>query len=100
MANDKGWMNQILMQERAKKCWRKRQNSIFQKKCLLIMDSMRMYVTDETKKCLGSEKTRLAIVPGGLTKKPLDLCINQAFKAHMHHHWELWMSAENHTFIK
>lgn len=66
------------------------------------MVSMGMHITDETKKCFGLEKTRLAIVSDGLTKKlqPLNLCINQAFKAHMRHHWESWMSAENHTFTK
>lgn len=102
LANEKGWMNQDVMKEWAEKCWRKRPNFIFQKNSLLIMDSMRAHLTDETKKTLSKEKTRLAIVPGGLTKivQPLDLSINRSFKANMRHCWESWMSEENHTFTK
>ena len=54
------------------------------------------------KKCLGSEKTRVAIVPGELTKilQPLDLCIDLEFKALISYQRESWMSAENHASTK
>ena len=62
------------------------------------MDSMKTFFTKNEKKGLSLEKTKLAIVSGGLTKifQPLDLCINWAFKSlHVSQ-----MSAKNHTITK
>jgi hypothetical protein len=70
-ANEKGWINQDIMKVWVEKDWRKRKQS------LLIMDSCRAHITDDTER-LVSKYSKLAIIPGGLTKKilPLDFSVN------------------------
>jgi hypothetical protein len=56
------------------------------------MDSCRVHITDDTKQ-LVSKYSKLAIIPGGLTKKiqPLNLSVNKSFKSKLHSTWERWM---------
>jgi hypothetical protein len=74
------------------KVWRKRKQSFFNVKSLLIMDSCLAHITDDTKR-LVSKYSKLAIIPGGLTKKiqPLDLSVNKSFKSKLRSTWERWM---------
>jgi hypothetical protein len=74
------------------KVWRKRKQSFFNPKSLLIMDSCRAHITDDTKRLL-SKYSKLAIIPGGLTKKiqPLDLSVNKSLKSKLCSTWERWM---------
>jgi hypothetical protein len=76
-ANEKGWINQHIMKVWVEKVWRKRKQSYFNPKPLLIMDTCRAHITDDTKR-LVSKYSKLAIIPGALTKKiqPLDLSVN------------------------
>jgi hypothetical protein len=67
-ANEKGWINQDIMKVWVEKVWRKRIQSLFNPKSLFIMDSYRAHMTDDTKR-LVSKYSKLAIIPGGLTKK-------------------------------
>jgi hypothetical protein len=48
--------------------WRKRKQSFFNPKSLLIMDSCLAHIIDSTK-WLVSKYSKLAVIPGGLTKK-------------------------------
>jgi hypothetical protein len=91
-ANEKGWINQDIMKVWVEKVWRKRKQSFFNPKSLLIMDSCRAHITDDTKR-LVSKYSKLAIIPGGLTKKiqPLDLSVNKSFKSKLRSTWERWM---------
>jgi hypothetical protein len=50
------------------KAWRKRKQSFFYPKSLLIMDSCRAHITDDTKQ-LVSKYYKLAIIPGRFNKK-------------------------------
>jgi hypothetical protein len=90
-ANEKGWINQDIMKVWVEKVWRKRKQSFFNPKSLLIMDSCRAHITDT--KWLVSKYSKLAIIPGGLTKKiqPLDLSVNKSFKSKQRSTWERWM---------
>jgi len=48
-ANDKGWMNQEMMQNWLKEAWNKRKNVFFKPKSLLIYDSATPHLTPEVK---------------------------------------------------
>jgi hypothetical protein len=74
------------------KVWRKRKQSFFNPKSLLIMASCHSHITDDTKR-LVSKYSKLAIIPDGLTKKiqPLDLSVNKSFKSKLRSTWERWM---------
>jgi hypothetical protein len=56
------------------------------------MDSCHAHITDDMKQ-LVSKCSKLAIIPGGLTKKiqPLNLSVNKSFKSKLHSTWERWM---------
>ena len=81
-ANEKGWINQEMLTACLDSVWRKRKNSFFYKKSLLIFDSARSHITDEIKKTV-KKYSEIKVIPGGLTKKlqPLDLSVNKSFKS-------------------
>jgi hypothetical protein len=56
------------------------------------MDSCCAHITDDTKR-LVSKYSKLAIIPGGLTKKiqPMDLSVNKSFKSKLRSTWQRWM---------
>jgi hypothetical protein len=55
-------------------------------------NSCRAHITDDTKQ-LVSKYSKLAIIPGGLTKKiqPLDLYVNKSFKPKLRSTWQRWL---------
>lgn len=100
--NSKGWINEEVMKIWLEKVWKKRnKESFFNSKSLLIMDSCKAHTTSEIKMLIG-KYSKLAIIPGGLTKKlqPLDLTVNRSFKENMRRRWEDWMIAEAHDYTK
>jgi hypothetical protein len=56
------------------------------------MDSCRAHIADDMKR-LVSKYSKMAKIPGGLTKKiqPLDLSVNKSFKSKLHSTWDRWM---------
>ncbi|GFU89545.1 HTH CENPB-type domain-containing protein [Trichonephila clavipes] len=80
----------------------KMQNSFFHPKSFLIMDSMKAHASENVKNALKSTPAKIAIIPGGLTKKlqPLDVSINRPFKSKVRKLWEQWMSDGEKTIQK
>jgi hypothetical protein len=99
--NSKGWMNQEMFSEWLDEVWRRRKNSFFNTKSLLIYDSARAHITEDVKN-LVKRYSQIAVIPGGLTKKlqPLDLTVNKSFKSKLRNKWEKWMIEGYHTFTK
>jgi len=66
------------------------------------MDSFEGHKTDSIKNIALSDKTDLAIIPGGLTSivQPLDVCINKSFKDRLREKWNIWMSSGQFTYTK
>ena len=101
--NEKGWVNQEIMSDWLKMVWNGRKNAFFtpKEKSLLILDSAKPHITDGVK-AIAKCYSKLAVIPGGLTKKlqPLNLSVNKSFKSKLKDKWEEWMSGEDHTFTK
>ena len=73
--NSKGWMTQELMQEWLDEVWNKRQHyNSDPMQSLLILDSARCHLTEPVR-TLFKQHTKVAVIPGGLTKipQPLDV---------------------------
>ncbi|GFU86481.1 hypothetical protein TNCV_1418331 [Trichonephila clavipes] len=66
------------------------------------MDSMKSHVSENVKNALKSASAKIAIIPGGLTKKlqPLDVGINRSFKSKVRKLWEQWMSDGEKNYTK
>jgi hypothetical protein len=81
--------------------WRKRKNSFFKPKSLLIYDSAPSHLTDEVKTKVKTY-SELAVIPGGLTKllQALDISVNKSFKSKIRKNWEKWMISGYHEFTK
>lgn len=96
-------MNQEVITDWLKMVWNCRKNSFFtpKDKSLLIWDSAKPHITDDVKSVVKCH-TKLAVIPGGLTKKlqPLDISVNKSFKSNLKRKWEEWMSGEEHTFTR
>ncbi|GFT01502.1 pogo transposable element with KRAB domain [Trichonephila clavipes] len=100
--NENGWMNEQIMLSWLQTIWRKRKNSFFRPKAFLIMDSMKSHVSENVKNALKSASSKIAIIPGGLTKKlqPLDVSINRSFKSKVRKLWGQWMSVGEKNYTK
>ncbi|GFS81540.1 pogo transposable element with KRAB domain [Trichonephila clavipes] len=100
--NENGWMNEQIMLSWLQTIWRKRKNSSFRPKAFLIMDSIKSHVSENVKNALKSTSAKIAIIPGGLTKKlqPLDVGINRSFKSKVRKLWEQWMSDGEKNYTK
>ena len=100
-ANEKGWINQEIMQIWFNEVWKKRKNVFFEPKSLLIYDSANAHLTPKVKKLVNSY-SHLAVIPGRLTKKlqPLDISVNKSFKSKIRYQWEQWMMNGYHSFTK
>ncbi|KAL1470946.1 hypothetical protein MTO96_040171 [Rhipicephalus appendiculatus] len=102
-ANTKGWMDEEMMGVWLDHCFSRRPDGFFHvKPGMLVMDSMRAYITDIVKKKIGSKNCMPVIIPGRMTKilQPLDISVNRSFKAVLRRLWESWMSEGEHSFTK
>lgn len=72
------------------------------KKRLLVWDSFRCHISEQTKKKLKAIKLDSAIVPGGTTKfvQPADVSWNHPFKAKIRLYYEEWMMMGDHEKTK
>ena len=83
---ERGWVDQLIMKEWIQKIWfpyTKKQSA------LLVLDSFRVHLTEETKKLLKSYNTDIVFIPGGCTSKiqPVDVTINKPFKSLLRESW-------------
>ena len=60
------------------------------------MDSVKAHVKDSVLNAFKTASAKIAIIPGGLTKKlqTLDIGINLSFKSKVRNLWEKWMAEE------
>ena len=92
-ANPKGWMDEERMKLWIEKVWSRRPGGLLKKPALLVWDQFRCHRTEAIKNTLSELKTKLAVIPGGLTSQlqPLDVSINKPFKGFMKEKWNSWM---------
>jgi hypothetical protein len=100
-ANEKGWINEETMKRWIDKIWKKRRGSFMSPSSLFVMDSCKVHLNERVKNRFG-KSTKLAIIPGGLTKvlQPLDISVNRSFKPNLRKRWMDWMINEIHSFTK
>lgn len=99
--NEKGWMDNDVMDLWLSRCFVKRPGGFFrQSKSLLVLDSMRAHISDVTKHRIRATGSVPAVIPGGLTKllQPLDISVNRCFKAELRVIWENWMTTGEKSF--
>lgn len=99
--NKKGWMNKDTMNVWLAKCYSKRPDGFFKtRKALLVMNSMRAHITAQSKDKIEACNSIPALIPGGLSNllQPLDISVNQNFKAVLRQLWETWIVQGEHSF--
>ena len=91
-AQEKGWMDQRLMEDWLNVVWGRRVSGISNKRSLLVLDAFRCHYSDSTKEKMRSRKIDLAVIPGGMTSilQPLDVGVNKPFKDRLRHLWSEW----------
>jgi hypothetical protein len=95
--NEKGWMDNNVMDLWLKRCYVQRPGGFFrQQKSLLVLDSMRVHISDISIERIQATESILAVIPVGLTKllQPLFslLCTitpDASFPFKHHHRWQL-----------
>jgi hypothetical protein len=100
-ANEKGWVNETIMEHWVEKIWKRRKGAFYKTSFILNMDSCRAHLTDKVKNLI-FKYSKLAIIPAGLTRKlqPLDVAVNISFKSHLKQKWEQWMIDGVHEYSK
>ena len=84
-----------------KTVWGKRPGELT-KRSMLVLDSFSCHKTSDVKELLGDYKTRLAIIPGGMTLvlQPLDVSVSKPMKVMLQDRWNDWYGADEHSFTK
>ena len=86
-ANQRGWMTSDIFEIWFNNVWKNRKGTFFQKpntiKNILICDSARSHITEDSKKILLKHLTKMVVIPGGMTSilQPLDISVNKSFKS-------------------
>ena len=97
---DKGWMDDTLMRDWIKNVWGKRPGG-YTKRSLLVLDSFRCHKSDDIREVLRDDhRTRLAIIPGGMTSvlQPLDVSVNKPMKVLLQRRWNEWYGGADHSY--
>jgi hypothetical protein len=78
----KGWMIAAMVCDWVRTVCSQRPGALLRRPSLLVWDSFRGNLGDDTKRILTEMKTDLAVIPGGLTSvlQPLDVSVNKPFK--------------------
>ncbi len=90
---EKAWMTKALMQRWFNEVYLRHYDCSFfdfiQLKHLLSFDSFRGHTANDVKALAKSHAVDLAVIPGGCTSslQPIDIGINQPFKAILRHYW-------------
>lgn len=92
---EKGWMNESLVQDWIKTVWGSRPGALLRLPSLLVLDSFRGHIVKSVKTTLTEMKTDLAVIPGGLTSvlQPLDVSLNKPFKDNLRKLYVEWMAS-------
>ncbi|CAJ0602651.1 unnamed protein product [Cylicocyclus nassatus] len=102
-ANAHGWMNEELMHDWVEEWMGSEHPAKSPEKALLILDAACCHITMEAKKAI-QKRAKIAVMPGGLTKylQPLDISVNNSFKAKLRNRWEEWMIMDDakHSYTK
>lgn len=95
----KGWMDEEGLKIWLDKVWSRRPGGLLKKPSLLVWDQFRAHLTTATKERVQKLKSKLAVIPGGLTSQlqPLDVSINKPFKSFMKEEWNQWMKDTDHA---
>ena len=95
---DTAWVNDSILEEWVPTAF----PSLFPKRKVLIWDSFRAHISDNTKKLLKSKKIDSIIIPGGLTGliQAPDVSWNAPFKAKLRELYNKWMANAPKTFTK
>ena len=96
---EKGWMDQGLVQDWLRTVWSK-VGGLTRKKSMLVWYSFRAHLSAPIRCTLKSLNTEPVVFPGGMTSmvQPLDVAINKPFKDRMRKKWQEWMLTDQHTF--
>lgn len=100
--HEKGWMDEQGLKIWLKQVWCSRPGGLRKEKSLLVWDMFKCHLMDSVVAQLRSQKTDIAVIPGGLTSivQPLDVCLNKPFKDYMRDLWSNWMIEGEKTFTK
>lgn len=94
-------MNEDVITQWINECWLKRPNPFNNSnESLLIFDSACCHLTEGAKEAV-KKCSKLAVIPGGLTKilQLLDVSVNKSFKNNLRRKWEHFIvNTESHTF--
>ena len=84
-----GWMQMANTEVGLKKCW----GALAFGKRMLVWDSFKCHVADETRSTVKKLNTVMAVIPGGCTKflQPADVSWNAPFKAAYLELYEAWL---------
>ncbi|KAJ4436451.1 hypothetical protein ANN_19084 [Periplaneta americana] len=98
-AQVKGWMDAEMVRDWVRTVWNKRPGALLRKPSLLVWDSFRGHLGDDTKRFLTEMKTDMAVIPGGLTSvlQPLDVSVNKPFKDNMRKLCSKWKTLGGHS---
>ena len=103
-ASKGGSMSQDLMKQWIEEVWQKRLGNYFSNsgQNLLIFDSHRAHITKTILTTLKNSRTKVSIVPGGMTPliQPLDVSVNRSVKAKWAKKWRDWMEEAANSFKK
>ena len=96
---EKGWMDEGLVQDWLRTVWSK-VGGLTREKSMLVWDSFRAHLSKPIRNTLKSLNAEPVVIPGGMTSmlQPLDVAINKPFKDRMRKKWQDWMLADQHTF--
>ena len=97
---EKGWMNENLIQDWVKTVWAKRTGGLT-KKSLLVLDAFRAHRSKEIKRKVSEDhRTTLTIILGGMTSilQPLDISVNKQMKTILQRKWTEWYASGEHSF--
>lgn len=96
--NESGWMCEDLKLKLLSQMFRRRRGGLFNQKSLLVPGFMLTHLVHSVRKCAGSLRSALVVIPGGLMKlvKSLDIGVNRSSKCHVREKWENWMTDSEH----
>jgi len=81
------------MLEWLKTVWGRRPRAFLNQPSMLVLDAFKGHLTDSLKNQLHKMKTKLVVIPGGMTTalQPMDVSINKPFKDRLRQQYLTWI---------